>query len=170
MPTPLGHAMAGVVAGWIVARPPEARRRLIIQVTILGALAAAPDLDLIVGRHSGETHSIGAAAIVASIAAWRRWPIAEGGRWRIWLAAWLAWSSHPLLDALSPDNSPPIGVMALWPFSREYMQTGLGVFAPIWRYPITAREIRHDLLAVVREGAILLPMLAAMWWWGRRRR
>jgi len=125
---------------------------LVVRAPLLGALAAAPDLDLLISRHRGETHSIGAAAFVASIAAWRRWPFAGGGRWRIWLAAWLAWSSHPLLDALSPDNSPPIGVMALWPFSREYMQTGLAVFAPIWRYPITAREIRHDLLAV-RSGA-----------------
>lgn len=168
MPTPLGHALAGVAAGWAVAPPSAPRSRLILQITVLAVLAAAPDLDLLIGRHSGETHSIGAAVIVATVAAWRRWPLAET-RWRIWIAAWLAWSSHPLLDALSPDTSAPIGVMAFWPFSHAYVQTGLSVFAPIWRFPVTVREIRHDLLAAVRELAILGPVVVAMGWLRARR-
>jgi len=167
MPTPLGHAIAGATAGWTVARPPAARRDLLVQAALLGALGAAADLDLLIGRHSGETHSIGAAAIAATIAALWRWPIARE-RWRIWLAAWLAWSSHPLLDALSPDKSPPIGVMALWPLSHAYMQTGLAIFEPIWRNPHVWREIRHDLYAVVKEIVILGPICAAMLWWRRR--
>lgn len=168
MPTPLGHALAGVAAGWIVSPPAADRRRVVVQIAVLGALAAAPDLDLLIGRHSMETHSIGAATLVASIAAWRRWPVAAGGRGRIWLAGWCAWLSHPLLDALSPDTAVPIGVMWLWPFSQEHMQTGLAVFAPIWRNPITTREIVHDLLAVLRELAILLPILTGLWFLRRR--
>ena len=161
--------MAGVAAGWLVAPPPDDRRRMIAQAVVLGALAAAPDLDLLWHRHSGETHSLGAAAIAATAAALVRWPMA-GDRWRIWLAAFLAWSSHPLLDALSPDTSPPIGVMAFWPFSHAYVQTGFAVFAPIWRNPVTFREVRHDVFAVVREVVILGPLLAVTGWWRMRAR
>jgi membrane-bound metal-dependent hydrolase YbcI (DUF457 family) len=168
MPTPLGHAIAGVAAGWLVAPPAIDRRRRVIQAALFAGLAMTPDLDLLVGRHSGETHSIGAAAIAAGIVAWLRWPIARG-RARIFLAAWLAWSTHPLLDALSPDTSPPIGVMAFWPLSHAYVQTGWAILEPIWRFPVTVRMIRHDVFATLREIAILLPVLAAMWMWRRRR-
>ena len=162
MPSPLGHAIAGVAAGWLVARPAAARRARVVQAALLGGLAMAPDLDLLIGRHSGETHSLGAAVLVASLAAAWRWPIA-GTRGRIWLAAFAAWCTHPLLDGLSPDNSAPIGVMAFWPWTRTHVQTGLAVFAPIWRHPLTARVVAHDLIAVLREVAILGPVIALVW-------
>jgi membrane-bound metal-dependent hydrolase YbcI (DUF457 family) len=142
------------------------RRDRVIQAALLAGLAMAPDLDLLIGRHSGETHSIGAAAIAAAVAAWLRWPIARG-RARIFLTAWLAWSTHPLLDGMSPDTSPPIGVMAFWPLSHAYVQTGWALFEPIWRFPVTGRMMRHDLYATVWEMAILLPVLAAVWIWRR---
>ncbi len=167
MPTPLGHAIAGAAAGWAVTVPGATRRQRVVQTALFAGLAMAPDLDLLFGRHSGETHSIGAAALAATVAALWRWPLAHSRR-RIWLAAWLAWSTHPLLDALSPDNSPPIGVMAFWPLSRAYLQTGLAIFEPIWRFPFTARMIRHDVLATLREIAILAPIAALVWTWRTR--
>ncbi len=164
MPTPLGHAIAGAAAGWAVAAPTADRRGRLVQAAILAGLAMAPDLDLLVGRHSGVTHSLGAAALAATVAAWWRWPLADR-RWQIWLAAWVAWSTHPLLDALSPDHSAPIGVMAFWPLSHSYFQTGLAVFAPIWRDPLTANAIRHDIAATTREVLILAPIAWAIWTW-----
>jgi membrane-bound metal-dependent hydrolase YbcI (DUF457 family) len=161
MPSPLGHAIAGIAAGWVAASPFPVARQRIVQAAWLAGLAMAPDLDLLIGRHSGETHSLGAAALAASAAALWRWPVATT-RWGIWLAVFAAWSSHPLLDALSPDNSPPIGVMAFWPVSHSYVQTGLAVFAPIWRWPFTQRMLRHDVYAVGREIAILTPLLIAV--------
>lgn len=122
----------------------------------------AADLDLIVGWHSGGTHSVGAAAIAGIIAAVWRWPIA-GSRWRIGLAAFAAWATHPLLDALAPDSSPPYGVMAFWPVSHQYFITGLSIFMPIWRSPGSLRAITHDIIAVAREIVILAPVVWATW-------
>lgn len=157
MPSPVGHGLAGIAAGWAVARPAVDRRGLVVQSAILAAAAAAPDLDLLIGSHSGPTHSLGAAVIVASVALLMRWPVASTGA-RIWVAIFAAYASHPLLDALSPDTAPPIGIMAFWPLSHAYMQTGLAWFDPIWRFPVTARMIRHDVVAVVKEILILVPL------------
>ena len=45
----------------------------------------------------------------------------------------LAWASHILLDWLSNDTRPPLGVMALWPFTREYYKAGIEIFPPVSR-------------------------------------
>ena len=162
MPSPVGHALAGLAAGWLVAGAARDTRALVQQAAIFGAIAVAPDLDLLVGRHSAETHSLGAAAIVATIALWRRWPVATAG-WRVWLAVFLAWTTHPLLDSLGSDTSVPIGVMAFWPVSREYVQTGLDVFLPIYRRWMLPGFVWHNFIAVLREIAILLPITGLAW-------
>ncbi|HUL72238.1 MAG TPA: metal-dependent hydrolase [Vicinamibacterales bacterium] len=163
MPTPLGHGLAGIAAGWSVAGPIRGdRRAAFVQSAIFAALGAGADLDLLIGRHSGETHSLGAAAIVAALAAWRRWPIAST-RAVIFLAAFAAWATHPLLDSLAPDYSAPFGVMAFWPLSHQYFISGLSVFMPIWRSPGNLKAVTHDVVAVAREIAILLPIVYATW-------
>jgi len=159
MPSPLGHGLAALAAGWTLAGKPAARPALLRQVAILVAIGVAPDLDLLIGRHSMETHSIGAAVIVASIAAWQRWPVASS-RVVIWMAVAFAWMSHPLLDALGSDTSAPYGVMAFWPFSTEHVRTGWDVFGPISR-----RYWRDDFWSinassVLREMLVLAPIAA----------
>ena len=159
MPTPLGHGLAGIATGWAVAGVArESRRALVTQAAILAGLAMAADLDLLVGAHSGPTHSIGAAAIAGVVAAAARWPIART-RVRIGLVAFLVWATHPLMDSLAPDTSVPYGVMAFWPFSHQYFLTGLSVFMPIWRYPVSARAITHDILAIAWEILLLVPVV-----------
>ncbi|MEO8260356.1 MAG: metal-dependent hydrolase [Acidobacteriota bacterium] len=91
MPSPLGHALAGVAAAWAVdllpgrrcwhfaASPPSALRAFFTAVGSLGAagavtlsaaaLGASPDLDLFLFRHRAITHSIGAVALVFIVAA-----------------------------------------------------------------------------------------------------
>ncbi len=159
MPSPLGHGLAAVAAGWTVAGRAATRPQLLRQVAILVAVGVAPDLDLLMGRHSMETHSIGAAIVVASTAAWQRWPVATS-RVTIWLAVALAWLSHPILDALGSDTSVPIGVMAFWPFSRGHFQTSLGIFEAIsrryWRDDFWSLNIS----AIVREVLLVGPVLA----------
>jgi len=167
MPSSIGHGLAGIAAGWAIARPAARPRALLIQTAGLAVLGMAADLDLLVGRHSMETHSIGAAAIVASVAALWRWPLAEG-RWRIWLAAFAAWATHPLLDSLAPDNLPPIGVMAFWPVSSDYFNTGLNLFAAISRRAWLVGFFKKNGLAVVREILILAPMVWLVWLTRRR--
>lgn len=141
--------MAGVAA---------TRPSLIKQVAILVVIGVAPDLDLLWGRHNMETHSIGAAALVASVAAWQRWPVAAS-RTTIWIAVAMAWMSHPILDAMGSDTSVPIGVMALWPFSSTHVQTTWEVFGAISR-----RYWRDDFMSIngssmLREVLILGPVL-----------
>ncbi len=163
MPTPIGHGLAGIAAGWAVggvAR--DDRRALVRQVATLAALGAAADLDLLINWHSGPTHSVGAAAIAGLVAAAWRWPIARS-RWLIFVAAFAAWATHPLLDSLAPDTSPPIGVMAFWPITTRYFITGLDVFMPIWRAPGNLKAVAHDVVAVAREVAILAPVVYFTW-------
>jgi len=168
MPTSIGHGLAGVAAGWAVATPAIDRRARWVQSGIFAAVAAAADLDLLINRHRAETHSLGAAAIVATLAAWRGWPVA-GTRMRIWLSVFAACATHPLLDSLAFDNAPPLGIMAFWPFSRAYVQTGVELFAPVWRRWWLASFYTHNTIAVLREVAILLPLCLAVWWTRRRR-
>jgi len=155
MPSPIGHGLAALAAGWGSAGIAGERTRVVRQAAILVAVGVAPDLDLFIGRHSMETHSVGAAVIVATLAAWQRWPVAAS-RTRIWLAVAAAWMSHPLLDALGSDTSPPIGVMAFWPFSTVHVQTSWHVFGAIsrryWRddfWSLNLASISHELIVLV---------------------
>ena len=168
MPTPIGHALAGVAAGWAATTPREDRPGLWTQAAIFAAVAAAPDLDLLVHLHRGETHSLGAAVIVASVAAALRWPVA-GTRMRIWLAIFAAYTTHPLLDALALDRAPPLGIMAFWPVSYAYVQSGAEVFAPVSRSWWVAGFYTHNIAAAAREVAILTPVCLLVWWWRRKR-
>jgi membrane-bound metal-dependent hydrolase YbcI (DUF457 family) len=165
MPSPVGHAIAGIAAGWIVA----GARRAPLQTAALAVAATAPDLDLLVGAHSGPTHGLG-AAVIAGVLAWiaARYiralrPATAGATARFVLAIALAYASHTLLDWLSTDTSPPIGIMALWPVSREYYESSLHLFFAIsrryWRPDFWALNMR----ALARELIVLLPVLAIVW-------
>ena len=157
--------MAAVTIGWILA-PPADRSAAIRQAVVLAAVGVAPDLDLLINRHSAETHSIGAAVVAASVAALRRWPIAAD-RARVWLTVFAAWLSHPLLDTVALDTSPPLGVMLFWPFEWGHHQTGWSIFAPISRRYWLPDFVPHNLMALARELLLLGPIAAAAWWWRR---
>src|SRR6266516_2432485 len=120
MPSPIGHALAGIAAGWLVAPAPSGNPTSPLgRAALYGVVAVFPDVDLLFGAHSGPTHGLG-AAVIASAFAWflmrgRRVPHAA----RLAVAICVAYASHTLLDWLGTDTSPPIGIMALWPFSHE---------------------------------------------------
>ena len=162
MPSPLGHGLAALAAGWAIAGPDTTRADRLRQAAILVAIGVAPDLDLLVGRHSMETHSLGAAIVVATVAAWLRWPVASS-RAMIWIAVALAWMSHPLLDALGSDTSAPIGVMAFWPFSGVHVQTSWEVFGAISRRYWREDFLSINLASMAKECVILVPIAAGVW-------
>lgn len=166
MPSPIGHGLASLAVGWAAARPGADRTARRRQAVILCALGLAPDLDLLVGRHSGETHSIGAALVVAGVAALMRWPVART-RARIFLAVAAVWLAHPLLDAMAPDGTAPFGVMLWWPFSPAYVQFDVTPFMPISRRYWLPGFVVHTLTAVARELVIIGPVTAFVWWWRR---
>ena len=104
MPSPIGHALAGIAAGWAVAPAARERGAMLGRAAVYGLVAAAPDLDLLAGAHSGPTHGLG-AAIIAGALAWlflrstRRANAAarrrrRGGRLRVAHAARLARHRH----------------------------------------------------------------------------
>ena len=166
MPTPLGHALGGVAAGLLLL--PEGTRLLAdgrsvattlpaVRLLAVTALAGAlPDLDFAWGRHNMETHSLG-AAVMAGLAAlaWTR-----GRGWQVALAVTAAWATHVLFDCLGSDDTPPIGVMALWPIDSAFYLGDVGFFDAISRRYWLPNFWSHNLRAVVKEVLVLAPLCA----------
>ena len=70
----------------------------------------------------------------------------------------MAYASHTLLDWLGTDSSPPIGIMALWPFSHRYFESSWHIFMAISRRYWLPEFWIFNTLALARELAILLPL------------
>jgi len=121
---------------------------------LFGFAGMLPDLDLLFGAHSGPTHGLGAALIVGlAILALTRQP-------RLGLAAAAAYASHTLLDWLGTDSSAPIGIMSLWPLSRDYYESNIHLFEAISRRYRLPGFWEHNLKAVAWELLILFPPVA----------
>jgi membrane-bound metal-dependent hydrolase YbcI (DUF457 family) len=149
MPSPVGHVLGGIAAGWHLA--PEHRARTAV---LLGFAGAAADLDLLVGTHRGPTHSVAAALLTGIVVAL----LTRSLRWGSAMSA--AWGSHVLLDWLATDTSPPIGEMALWPLTRSYYESSLHLFPAISRRYWLAEFWTYNLKALAIELAILGPIAA----------
>jgi membrane-bound metal-dependent hydrolase YbcI (DUF457 family) len=168
VPSPIGHGLAAAGAGWLIAKPALSRKELLIQSTTLAAIGVLPDLDFLINRHSAETHSVGAAVIVASLAAFAKVPVAQT-RARIWAAVFLAWMTHPLLDAFTADSSVPVGIMVWWPFSSAHYHSGIVVFDSVYRRWWLTGFFEHNARAAARELLILGPVAGLVWWVRRRK-
>jgi membrane-bound metal-dependent hydrolase YbcI (DUF457 family) len=157
VPSPIGHGLAGIAAGWGFVP-----RRDIAAAAILAVVAGAPDLDLLVGGHRGPSHSVGAALIAGVIG----WVVTRRPRWGAAVA--LAWASHVLLDWMGNDTRPPLGVMALWPLTHDYYKATFEVFPGISRRYWLAEFWVYNLKALAVEVVILGPIAAAVVWWRRQ--
>jgi inner membrane protein len=175
MPSPVGHLIGGVAAGWLVQGSSgvgqgadTAWKR---EAVIFGALGALPDVDLLFGMHSGPTHSLGAALLVGVTSYLLGVRMRAATPLRFALACFSAYASHILLDWLARDTTAPIGIMALWPFTHEYYESSLHLFMAVSRrYYQGWAFVRHNLLAFLRELLILMPVLTAAILIRRRRR
>jgi membrane-bound metal-dependent hydrolase YbcI (DUF457 family) len=172
VPSPVGHALGGAIVGLLFAPHPIApgtRSTTTNRLAITCAIAAClPDIDFLWGRHGQETHSLGAAIIAGIVTlALTRGQVSALGlrRGRLALAVTLAWASHVLFDWLGSDTTPPLGVMALWPLSREYYFADAFLFAAISRRYWLEGFWRHNILAVITEVAMLAPVLVLARWW-----
>lgn len=169
MPSPIGHALGGLIVHVLSARD-RAERTSVRRALLMAGAATAADLDLLFqfvdGRnhHQAETHSIGAAALAAAVV----WAAAcvSGCARSAALGAWTgcAWLTHLVLDYLGLDTHPPIGIMALWPFDRGYFKASWTIFLDIGR-TLEWATVRHDALAVAWEIVLLGPLLLASWRW-----
>jgi hypothetical protein len=162
----VGHALGGIAAGWSVA----GRRSRPALAILCAAIGVLPDADLLVGLHSRYTHSIGAAALVAALAAivwprWRRHVEADAPTRLVFaLVCGAAWGSHILLDWLGSDTTPPIGIMALWPLTSGFYQSDLHWFAAISRRYWLPEFFAMNLRAALREIWMLGPLVVAVVW------
>ena len=180
MPSPVGHALGGMLVGLILARRGRlaawgslAHRSLgggggLGQLGVLAVVACLPDLDFLWGRHNMETHSLGAAVLAGlAVLAWTR-----GRNPRLAMAVTLAWSTHVLFDWLGSDDTPPLGVMALWPLTSAFYFADAFVFEAISRRYWLPNFVSHNAWAVIKETLILGPpflVLIALRWRAQRR-
>jgi hypothetical protein len=171
MPSPIGHALGALAAGYAASRTSgrdensrETRATPWREAAAFIGAGLLPDLDLIAGIHSQYTHSVGAVAVVLAVT----WLVTRGRDLRFAVAVALAYASHPLLDWLGQDGTTPYGVMLLWPFDSSFHHSGLDVFRGISRRYWLPGFVAHNLAAVAWEMLILAPpALAACV--GRRR-
>jgi membrane-bound metal-dependent hydrolase YbcI (DUF457 family) len=146
---------------------PRSARALISQpagrfVLVCVVAACLPDIDFGWGRHNMETHSVGFALLVGmAVLAWSR-------SRRLALACGLAIATHVLFDWLGSDDSPPLGVMALWPLSSDFYFADAYVFATISRRYWLEGFVMHNVWAVLRELVILLPLVGVAYWFRER--
>ncbi len=173
MPSPVGHALGGALVATLAARfrpagrgaaAPALRAWLAQPLVLAGAVAAClPDVDFLWARHNMETHSVGAAALAACVAwLWTREP-------RVAAVVAGAWLSHVLFDWLGSDDTPPLGVMALWPFTDRFFFADAFVFEAISRRYWLPGFVAHNLWAAVSEVLMLGPLVAVAAWWRTRR-
>ena len=126
---------------------------------------AAADVDLLFHAHSGPTHGLGAAVLVG-VVAWMvlgLWPVGSR-RARLALGVSAAWATHTLLDWLGSDTSPPVGIMALWPVSSGYYESGLHIFLAISRRYWLPEFWTSNARALAHELVILVPVVAVVLW------
>jgi inner membrane protein len=173
MPSPIGHMLAGMAAGWLIRGAPPSRAGasplgadMVRAAAPFAVLAAAPDLDLLINAHSTYTHSLGAALIVGVAALL----VTRDRRWLTACAAAAAVGTHVLLDWLGSDTTAPIGIMALWPWSNDFYQSSLHVFAAVSRRYWQPEFYVGNMWTLVRELAILVPVAAVAWWIASSRR
>jgi inner membrane protein len=163
--------LAGMATGWLIRGAPApgvspSRVQILKAGAPFALLAAAPDLDLLFHAHSTYTHSIGAALLVGVAAL----VLTRQGRWLTACAAAAAVATHGLLDWLGSDTTPPIGIMALWPWSTDFYQSSLHVFGAVSRRYWQREFYTANAWALLRELVILVPIAAAAYWFAARRR
>lgn len=159
MATPLGHMLAGAAATAVTCRRTQRRGWLLVVGALVGA---SPDLDFLPGLligdaarfHHGLSHSLALAVVVACLA----WIVASRDRGTFAIGAGSAYASHLLLDALSHDPSPPVGIPLFWPVSDVYVISPITPLPRVFhtdRSPISLHNFGVALLELVLFGFLL---------------
>jgi membrane-bound metal-dependent hydrolase YbcI (DUF457 family) len=165
VPSPVGHALGGAIVSLAVG--PKGLGAWGVGLgqnafTLVMLAAVLPDIDFAWGGHNRETHSLGAAVIAGLVVlAWKRDP-------RLAVAVALSWSTHVLFDWLGSDDTPPLGVMALWPLDSNFYFADAHVFEAISRRYWLENFLTHNMWAITKEVLMLGPIAAALRYWRRK--
>jgi hypothetical protein len=183
VPSPLGHALGGFAAGWLIAPnpppplPAEEHARTPLwrraarwhRAWLFVAVGLAADIDFVVGQHRSYTHSVGAILGVFGVSL-----LLARGRARDWVRLAIAiaasYTSHILFDWLGADSPAPRGLMALWPFTDAHYVSGLEIFPVVSRKIWTLRAWKLNLIAAVTETVVLGSAAVLCWRFRGRRR
>ncbi len=181
MPTPIGHALAGVAVGAALStrRPFLSPGRDLVMFALL---AQVPDLDFIpgilVGRpdayHHGISHSLATCLLLGLVTGFWGWkrrakagsPPGPGAlAWGV--MGFLVVFSHLLLDGLNLDTKAPYGLPIWWPLSSQY-HLFYPLLPDVWREAPWWPTIKHNLWAVCLEVLLLAPPAGLALWLRRR--
>lgn len=170
MPTPIGHALAGLAVAVSSDRSPgrgPLSRFVRRPLTLLCiTLAVLPDADLLYQPiHRTVTHSVGATILVTIIAAAVTGWVTGRITWRIALVCGAAHASHLVTDWLGTDrNYAPYGIQMFWPFSDGWFISGWDVFLPVERRHLFSVEtLQINVAAALRELAIFGTLILVVW-------
>ena len=172
MPSPVGHAVAGVIVALASEKSARLRPRptssaiLWTLLLVCAFLAALPDIDYIYPEyHRGPTHSISAVVMVTLIAAGVTRLITGSFAWRVAAVCGLAYFSHIVMDWLGEDPTATPGVMALWPMSDRLFISGWDWFRSTWRIdPLAPLNFVHNAKTLAQELILLGPILFWLLW------
>ncbi|MCZ7592157.1 MAG: metal-dependent hydrolase [Kiritimatiellae bacterium] len=178
MPSPVAHSLIGLSLGaaWLtparmaIKEMPKIiwglRRPLVLCIVA----ANAPDLDFLPGLltgdlnafHQGLTHTVPFVLAVAVVLRYvsRTWPKRRVAQWLFLIGA-----SHLAADLLTVDTREPIGIMGLWPFSREYFTAPFSIFMPLQKQSWADLMRPYNWRVVSVELAWCLPLLLAVFAW-----
>ena len=164
MPSPIGHALSGLAVVWgadLLPSQPVSSPRLALTCA---ALAALPDIDLLLPiAHRTATHSL-AAVIAVGLLMIVAGAVTGRVTTKIAVVCAAAYASHLLLDWMAVDLVPPRGLQLLWPFSDRWFISGWDVFRGTERrHLLTVATLRTNLAAVTQEIAILAPVALVAW-------
>jgi len=159
MPSPVGHALGGAIVAFALGTSGT----LGTLGTVIAA-SVAPDIDFLWGGHNRETHSLGAAILAGLLVfAWKRNP-------KLAIAVTISWATHVLFDWLGSDDTPPLGVMAMWPLNSNFYFANAFVFEAISRRYWLDNFFTHNAWAVAKEILILGPIAFIAFRWRARPR
>lgn len=181
MPLPIAHSL---LAGAMYETSPVANSRTGWKMLLLFAvLACLPDIDFLPGFLMGEpgrfhrhylSHSLGAAIVVGFITAtvycwWKKERFLQ-----FFLLFSCVYFSHVALDYFSMDSHFPYGVPMFWPLSDSYVVAQTPIFLAIKKPGTSAQFFQnlmslHNLLAVLWEVVVFVPVFAAIRFFKKRR-
>ena len=187
MCSPAGHSIAALAIGMSRSRPPVSWYFVVF--CIFSGNAA--DLDIILGWLLGDInkfHRLGSHSITASLIFgvlvyfvlqyWcsisRNTNRPDPKKWAI--SGMLMYFSHCLLDMVSLDDTHPVGMQLFWPISEQFYSAPFTVFrsflhnttgSDMWGM-VGAMLSWHNLVTVIHETAILLPVLLFGLWYRNR--
>jgi inner membrane protein len=179
MCTPIGHSLVGLSLYLGVSdNIEENRKKSWFIVLFFLLLANLPDLDFLPGFFSGNpnlyhhkwTHSLLFMVLTGFMVGLAARFIfhKDGFKW-VWLSALFVFS-HLVLDFLTLDQRPPIGIPLFWPLSQAHLISPLTIFSDVSRSSSSVTFFRslfipYNFRTVLIEILYLGPILIFMLRW-----